>query len=336
MLIGRSPLRISFSGGGTDFEDYHNTRTGYSICTSINLYTYVIAKKRNDDLLQGFSPDFASHMSPRTYKKIKPLWGHEIPLACLKELKFKQGLDIFICTDVSAGSGLGSSSSLATNIVNVISKMKNQKWSKNQIAMAAYKIGHYNLKWNIGKQDEFASAFGGINLYKYTKNKVQITPIKLKKSTRNEMEKNSLLFFIGNRKPSYDILSEQLKNINQNKLETINALNKVKELTLEMYDALRKNDLNLFQAILKQTWNEKKKYAAGITNKKIDAIIKKAFSSGAGAMKVTGAGGGGHLYVYAEKSNHKNIIRNMSKIGVKNVEFAFTEAGAKIVDVGDI
>ena len=108
MLLGRSPLRISFSGGGTDFEDYHNTHTGYSISTSINLYTYVIAKNRNDDLLQGFSPHFASHLSPRSYKKIKPLWGHEIPLACLKELKFKEGLDIFICTDVSAGSGLGS------------------------------------------------------------------------------------------------------------------------------------------------------------------------------------------------------------------------------------
>lgn len=336
MLLGRSPLRISFSGGGTDFEDYHNTHTGYSISTSINLYTYVIAKNRNDDLLQGFSPDFASHLSPRSYKKIKPLWGHEIPLACLKELKFKEGLDIFICTDVSAGSGLGSSSSLATNIVNVISKMKHEKWSKNRIAMTAYKIGNYNLKWNIGKQDEFASAFGGINLYKYTKNKVTITPIKLKKSTRNEIEKNSMLLFIGNRKPSYDILSEQLKNINKNKLETINALHRVKELTLEMYDALRKNDLNLFQDILKQSWIEKKKYASGITNKKIDLIIKKAFSLGAGAMKVTGAGGGGHLYVYAEKSKHKSIIRNMAKIGVKNIEFRFTEDGAKVVDVGDI
>ena len=103
-----------------------------------------------------------------------------------------------------------------------------------------------------------------------------------------------------------------------------------------MYDALRKNDLNLFQDILKQSWIEKKKYASGITNKKIDLIIKKAFSLGAGAMKVTGAGGGGHLYVYAEKSKHKSIIRNMAKIGVKNIEFRFTEDGAKVVDVGDI
>tara|TARA_B100001559_G_scaffold291185_1_gene270781 strand:+ start:12905 stop:13915 length:1011 start_codon:yes stop_codon:yes gene_type:complete len=336
VLIGRAPLRISFSGGGTDFEDYHNSHTGYSICTSINLYTYVIAKKRNDNLLQGFSPDFASHLSPSSYKKVKPLWGHEIPLACLKELKFKEGLDIFICTDVSAGSGLGSSSSLATNIVNVISTMKNKKWSKNKIAMLAYKISTSNLKWNIGKQDEFASAFGGINLYKYTKNKVTVTPVKLNKSTRNEIEKNSLLFFIGNRKPSYDILSEQLKNINKNKSETINALHKVKELTLEMYTALRKNDLNLFQDILKQSWIEKKKYASGITNPKIDAIIKKGFSLGAGAMKVTGAGGGGHLYMYAEKSKHKRIIRNMSKIGIQNIDFTFTKDGAKVVDVGDI
>lgn len=333
MLLGRSPLRISFCGGGTDFEDYHNKFTGYSICSSINMYTYVIAKKRKDNLLQSFSPDFASHLSPRSYKKIKPLWGHEIPLACLKELKFKEGLDIFICADVPAGSGLGSSSSLATNIVNVILKLKNQKWTKNKIAMQAYKIGYYNLKWGIGKQDEFASAFGGINLYKYTKNKVNVTQIKLKKSTKQELEKNSLLLFIGNRKPSYDILAEQLKNINQNKQSTISALHKVKQLTLEMYDALRKNDLTSFSSILKQSWEEKKKYAHGITNNHINLIISKAYSLGASSMKVTGAGGGGHIYLYAEKAKHNNIIKNLARFGVKKIDFAFTNTGATVIDV---
>ena len=99
MIIGRSPLRISFSGGGTDLEEYHSRFNGYAISQTINKFTYVIAKLRRDDKLQGFSPDFASHLPPKKHHNTKPLQGQEIVLAGLKELKFSRGVDIYLSTD---------------------------------------------------------------------------------------------------------------------------------------------------------------------------------------------------------------------------------------------
>jgi len=141
VFIGRSPLRISFAGGGTDLEEYHNKFDGYSISSTINKYTYIIAKLRNDDKLQGFSPDFASHLPPKKHHP-KSVQGHEIVLVGLKEMNFKKGVDMYLATDVEPNSGLGASSSLTANFVNLIAYIQKKKMSKDKIAMKAYFIGH--------------------------------------------------------------------------------------------------------------------------------------------------------------------------------------------------
>ena len=132
MFIGRAPLRISFAGGGTDLEEYHNKFDGYAISSTINKYTYVMAKLRNDDRLQGFSPDFASHLPPKKHHP-KSVQGHEIVLEGLRELKFKKGIDMYLATDVEPNSGLGASSSLTANFVNVITNIQKKKLDKYKI-----------------------------------------------------------------------------------------------------------------------------------------------------------------------------------------------------------
>ena len=204
MILGRSPLRISFAGGGTDLEEYHNKFDGYALTFTINKFTHVIAKLRDDDKFQGFSPDFASHHPPKSYRKIEPVQGHEIVVTTLKQMRFRSGIDIFFSSDVAPGSGLGASSSLTSNLVNVICNIQRKNWSKNKIAMKAYDIGHNVLKWNVGKQDEFSSVFGGLNLLKFTKTKVSVEEIHLNKSTLQELKNNSMLFYIGKRKFSSD------------------------------------------------------------------------------------------------------------------------------------
>jgi len=336
MIIGRSPLRISFSGGGTDLEEYHSKFNGYAISQTINKFTYVIAKLRRDDKLQGFSPDFASHLPPKKYHRTKSLQGHEIVLAGLKELKFSRGVDMYLSSDVEPNSGLGASSSLTTNFVNVIMHLDEKKWTKNKIAMKAYQIGHDILKWGIGKQDEFASAYGGFNIFKFTKDKVTVTPISLKKSTQNELENNSLLFRLGDRKHSAGILKSQIKAINRSDPTTLDALHNAKNLTLKMRDALRQNDLVSFYEIINEGWKFKKKFAKGVSNTNIDNISKLIFSNGANAVKVTGAGGGGHMYVYAEPKKHNMIKKELKKIGVLHVDFKFQKSGAVIFDVNNL
>jgi D-glycero-alpha-D-manno-heptose-7-phosphate kinase len=335
VFIGRSPLRISFAGGGTDLEEYHNKFDGYSISSTINKYTYIIAKLRNDDKLQGFSPDFASHLPPKKHHP-KSVQGHEIVLVGLKEMNFKKGVDMYLATDVEPNSGLGASSSLTANFVNLIAYIQKKKMSKDKIAMKAYFIGHNVLKWGIGKQDEFAAVFGGFNLLKFTKNKVYVYPISVRKSTHKELQEKSLLFHLGNRKHSEGILKSQIADIKKSNKKTITSLHKAKELALDMRDALKMNDLTRFSQILKEGWEVKKNYTEGISNPKIEAVSKKAFSSGAIALKVTGAGGGGHLYVYAEPKKHSQIIKELTKIGVQKVNFQYENTGATVFTLNNL
>jgi D-glycero-alpha-D-manno-heptose-7-phosphate kinase len=336
MLIGRSPLRISFAGGGTDLEEYHKKYDGYSISYTINKYTFVIAKPRSDGKLQGFSPDFSSHLTPKKYSDTEMMQGHEIVIAGLKDMKFNKGIDMYLSSDVEPNSGLGASSSLTTNFVNVIYHIQNKKSSPDKIAMKAYKIGHDILKWGIGKQDEYAAAFGGLNLYKFTKDKVIIKPIYLKKSTLKELQEHSLLFRLGDRKHSEGILKSQINAINQSNKTTITSLHKAKELALEMYDALKRNDLTKFADVLNEGWKAKQKFTKGVTNNKIEMVSKKAMETGAMGLKVTGAGGGGHFFVYANPSKHDSITKSLKKLGVNKVNFKYQEQGAKVIDMKNL
>lgn len=335
MFVGRAPLRISFAGGGTDLEEYHNKYDGYAISSTINKYTYVIAKLRNDDKLQGFSPDFASHLPPKSHHP-KSVQGHEIVLEGLKELNFKKGIDIYLATDVEPNSGLGASSSLTANFVNVITHIQKKSLDKYKIAMSAYDIGHDILKWGIGKQDEFAAVYGGFNLLKFTKNKVHVYPISIKKSTQKELQEKSLLFHIGNRKHSAGILKSQIKDIKKSNKKTIESLHKAKELALEMRDALKVNDLTKFSQILKTGWEVKKNYTKGITNQRIEKICNKAYANGATSLKVTGAGGGGHLYIYAEPKKHLKITKELGRLGVEKVNFLYENTGSKVFDLNNL
>ena len=336
MLLGRSPLRISFVGGGTDLEEYHKKYDGYSISATIDKFTYVAAKLRADKLYQGLAPDFYTYFSTKKFQNVNPKVGHQIAITCLREMKFSKGLDMFFTADVAPGSGLGASSSLASNIVNIILKIQEKKWDKHKIAMKVFRIGHDVLKWGIGKQDEFAAIFGGFNLYKFSNNNVTVTPIQLNKSTLREFEKNSMLFFLGERRPSSEILKVQIKNIKHLNNRTISALHKVSNLTLEMRDAFRNNDLKRFESILGEGWEQKKQFSSGVSNKKIDTICRIVESNGAKSMKVTGAGGGGHLFVYTDSKNHKKITMALKKIGIPRVEFKYKKTNTMIQDIRDL
>ena len=230
MIVGRAPLRISFAGGGTDLEEYHNRCNGFTVSFTINKFTWVIGKIRGDNLVQGFSPDFATHLPPTKHNKLKNIQGHEIVVASLNGLGFSKGIDMYLSSDVEPNSGLGASSSLTSNLVNVISTIQQKRISKNDIAMKAYHIGHDILNWGIGKQDEFAAVYGGLNSYMYSKDKVTVNRINISKNSARELEKNSLLFRLGNRKHSANILKKQIIQLGINiPLVKINKLRDFKK-----------------------------------------------------------------------------------------------------------
>ena len=335
MFLGMCPVRISFSGGGTDMPEYYNEFGGNVVTSTINHFTYVILNLRNDDLIQAFSSDFQIHNTSAILENLELKPGTEIPIAVLKHLNFKTGATVMVCSDVPPSSGLGGSSSLTVNFVKTLSTLQKLKWNNEKIAETSFHIERNVLQHPIGKQDDYIASFGGFNFIRFTDEQVYVEPIKINKSTFDELQENLLLFFIGDTRKNADILSNQLDNIKQRRKETIESLNYVKGLAEEMNSSLKQSDITLFGELLHKGWLAKKKFTKGVSNEDVDKIYDVALENGASGGKLTGAGGGGHMLFYCEKSKHDGFIQKMEDIGLKHIRFKFNNDGPKVLNLYD-
>src|SRR3989338_75588 len=169
MFLGMVPVRISFAGGGTDMPEYYEEYGGSVVSSSITKFTYVIINPRHDDLFQSFSSDFQMHHDTTTYDNLQPQHGSEIAVTVLKYLKYREGANFLICSDVQPGSGLGASSALTVNFVKTVSSLQGKDWTKEKIAQTSFHIERKLLNNSVGMQDEYASSFGGFNYIKFEK-----------------------------------------------------------------------------------------------------------------------------------------------------------------------
>jgi len=330
-----TPVRISFSGGGTDMPEYYEKYGGCVISTNIDKFTYVVLNLKSDNSFQTFSSDFETHHKKTDYDTLESKDGTEIPISVVKYFKYKMGGDFLICSDVPPGSGLGASSALTVNCINTTISLMKKKLSKQKIADIAFHIERNVLKHPIGKQDDYVAAFGGFNYIKFEKNNVKVMPIKIKKSTKNELEKNLLLFFVGDTRKNSNVLTKQLKNTKQGNVDTIESLHKAKSLVDDFHDKLKNSDLTSIGELLNQGWIAKKKFAKGVTNDKIDRIYQAALKCGATGGKLTGAGAGGHLLLYCQNSKQQAVMKKMKSLGLTSVPFNFHSSGPKILNLYD-
>ena len=335
MFLGMCPVRISFSGGGTDMPEYYNEFGGNVVTSTIDRFTYVMLNLRNDDLIQAFSSDFQIHNPSATLEKLKSNPGMEIPIASLKHLNLKTGADIMISSDVPPGSGLGGSSSLTVNFVKILSILNKLKWKNEKIAETSFHIERNVLQHPIGKQDDYIASFGGFNFIRFTKEQIYVEPIQINKSTFDEFQENLVLFFVGNTRKNTVVLSSQLQNVKEKRKETIEALHYVKGLSEEMNSALKQSDITHFGELLHKGWLAKKKFAKGVSNEDVDKIYDAALENGALGGKLTGAGGGGHMLFYCEKLKQNRLIEKMKNIGLKHIKFKFNRDGPKVLNLYD-
>ena len=335
MLLGITPLRISFAGGGTDMPEYYERYIGKVVTSTITHFVYVFTTQREDNSFQAFSSNLQSHHEPTSYDKLKPKYGSEIAVSVVKHLKYKEGRNFLISSDSPAGSGLGASGSLAVNLVNTINSLRSIKWDKEKVAETAFEVGRNVLGWPIGKQDEYSTIFGGLNYIEFHKNRVKVTPITANNNSISELQQNLILFFVGTTRNSSSILTSQIENTKKNKPETISSLHKAKELAELTFEAISNNDITKIGEILHQGWLAKKKFTANVSNKFIDDLYRCALNLGATGGKLTGAGGGGHLLLYCEKQKQPDLITHLEKIGLRHVKFKFYKNGSKLLNLYD-
>lgn len=336
MFLGMVPVRISFAGGGTDMPEYYENYGGCVVSSAITRFTYVIINPRHDNLFQSFSSDFQKHHETTSYETLEPKHGSEIAVAVVKYLDYKEGANFLISSDVQPGSGLGASSALAVNFVKTISVLQGKDLTKEQIAETAFNIERNILHHPIGRQDEYATSFGGFNYLTFEKNKIKVKPIILHKNTLEEFQQNLLLFFVGNSiRDSATILTNQIERIKQNQKTMLDSLHYVKQLAEDLYKSLTKSDIDAVGELLNRGWEAKKKFAKGVTNDDIDRVYTLALKHGARGGKLTGAGGGGHMLFYCESRKQQTLIEKMNSLGYKQVKFRFNNEGPKVLDLYD-
>ena len=333
MLIVRSPVRISFGGGGTDLPSYYEQFGGAVLSVAINKYFYTILGKRTDGRIQVISSDLRIC---ETWKDIaaKELQGSalEIPLAVLKEVNCDVAVDLFLASEIPPGTGLGSSASVCVNILKTLTTYVQRPISKYELAEKAFHVARHILGKQVGKQDEYAAAFGGLNYITFDSGgNTRVEPIEQDPAVLRELESSLMLFFTGAAHNSWTILREQETSTLRHTGATVEALHEVKMLGAQMRVALEGGDLHRFGELLHKGWQAKRRVSSKISNPHIDELYSLATRHGALGGKITGAGGGGFLLLYCE-ADHQAAVRDaMQGAGIREMTFGFDNHGAQVL-----
>jgi len=326
MIISRTPLRMSFVGGGSDLEDYYLHNYGAVVSTTINKYIYITVNKKFDNRIRvGYSKiEYVENIDDIE---------HNLVREALRLVGITKGIDIVYMSDMlpaHEGSGLGASSSLLVGTLNALHAYKGEHVSAETLAKEACEIEIQILGHPIGKQDQYAAAFGGFNYIQFNADEsVFIDPVIFKNEIKTKLNKNLLLFYTAINSRSDTVLTEQKRNTKNN----LHILEKLVGLTGELRAVLQNNLLSEFGNILHKGWKLKQKLAANITSPLINSYYEKAIKAGAIGGKILGSGGGGFLLFYCEEEKQDNVRKALSSL--KEVPFTFEPQGSKIIYVGD-
>ncbi len=332
-LISRSPVRISFGGGGTDLASYYEKYGGVVVSASINKYIYTVLEMRLDDRIQIISSDLQLNQTVSDAYHLKYGEGLDIPVAVLKHFNVQRGLNIFMASEIPPGTGLGSSGAVTVNMINTINQLERLKLGKKEMAELAYKIEFHDLGMPIGKQDEYASAFGGINFIKFNRNgTTEVESLKIPREVKLRLENDVMLFFTGRTRESSKILRSQDRSTKDKSGHVVESLHAIKQVAYDVKKAIESGDLMEFGRLLDHSWQTKKNLAQGITNPRIDKLMGIAKKNGAMGGKLTGAGGGGYMMLFCEKANQNKVTKALRAEGLSPLDFHFDKKGASIIN----
>lgn len=319
MIITRTPFRVSFAGGGSDLKDFYS-KNGYGavLSAAIKKYMYIIIHPYFQDKIR------IKYSRTEDVSDINEI-QHPIVKECLKRAGIERGIEIASFADVPAGTGLGSSGAFTVGLLNALYAYKGKVISKDRLAAEACEIEIDVLSEPIGKQDQYAVAFGNINYIRFNKDEsVDVSPILLTEHSKNKLESNLYLYYIGGTRRANDILAEQKRNISDK--DKFQNLVKMVQLANELKESLQEEKIDDIIDILQKGWLYKKELASGISNEDIDKLYEKAIKHGADGGKLLGAGGTGFLLIY---SNGHEVLKK--QLNCKVLPFNIDREGTKII-----
>ena len=322
MIVSRTPLRMSFVGGGSDLPSYYRKEGGAVISTSVDKYVYVTVNKKFDD---GIRLSYSVTENESNVQKIK----HPIVRSTLQLLDIQGGIEITSISDIpSQGSGLGSSSSYTVGLLHALYIYKGESISKEMLGKLSSHVEIDLCGDKIGKQDQYAAAFGGLNLIEFKEDdSVIVSPITCKPATISKMEESILVFYTGRTRSAATLLSTQSDNMKRADKREI--MSKMVSLSYEMKALLENDDVEFLGELLDANWQLKRQLSAGISDPQIDEWYKKGLTAGATGGKILGAGNGGFIMYFAPKEKHIDIEGALSDL--KKISFGFDSQGSRIL-----
>jgi len=331
ILIVRAPVRISFGGGGTDLPAYYERHGGMVVSTTISFYFYTILTLGRTEGVQIISADYRALTQRPTCEDL--IWNGDLslPRAITYHFNPRDGLNIFLASQVPPGTGLGSSGSAAVSMIKALAFWSGLDLGPAEVAELACYIEIDKMGMPVGKQDQYAAAFGGLNCFRFSREGVNVETLRLSPETLEILERRLMLFFTGSSRQSSSILHRQKQASQQGDRATLRRLDTIKELGGEVHSALKRGDLEAFGDMLHQSWMVKRELTEGVTNPHLDRCYQTARDNGALGGKVTGAGGGGFLMLYCPTDRQEEVTKALTELGLQYRPFTLEHHGVQVM-----
>ena len=322
MIVSKTPLRMSFVGGGSDIPSFYKEDIGAVLSTAIDKYIYVMVNKKFDGKIR------LSYSKTELVNNVGEI-EHPLVKEALKLASISGGIEIASMADIpSRGTGLGSSSSFTVGLLNALYAYKNSFSSKELLAQKACDIDIIHCNEPIGKQDQYAAAYGGFNLIRFYPNEnVSVDPVICSKETLRVMEDSIIVFYTGKTRSASQILRQQTSNLLTP--ESKSLVRRMVELTFDLKNAIERGELENFGDILNENWALKTQLSNGISNSDIEDWYSRGIKAGAYGGKLLGAGNGGFLMFFADPEKHSVIKNALSDL--RHIDFGFDQDGTKII-----
>lgn len=328
IIRARSPVRVSFAGGGSDTSYSIRSQAGMVLSSAINKYAYATIMVRSDKAVRIVSRDYRCEVEAAGVRDLQYDGTLDLIKACVKLMDPQFGFDLETYSEVEPGTGLGGSAAVAVAVIGALNHFRHENHlDPYHVADLAYQAERIELGIAGGWQDQYASAFGGLSAIEFRENEIVVFPMNVAPDVLLELRANLLLFRVGPRRSSGDIHASQQRRFGETEGVMRGYYAELTALANAMKESLAKGDLYRFGELLHQGWQAKKTLADGISNPAIDCLYQTARECGALGGKLLGAGGGGYLMLFCSPSHHVSIIDRLTPLGAKCETFDFVQTG---------
>jgi D-glycero-alpha-D-manno-heptose-7-phosphate kinase len=328
----KAPLRVSFAGGGTDVAPFPEREGGLVLSATINRYAHGVMRPRTDGMVSVESLDLGTALQYGAHEPVHYDGELDLVKAAIRrvaQLDEARGIDLSLNTSAPPGSGLGASSALMVSLIGLLRDFHRLVLTDYEVAELAWEVERLDLGLKGGLQDQYAAAFGGFNFIEFHADRVIVNPLRIPRTTIDELEANLLLCFTGTTRVGDGIIDDQTKRYESSQGDTMDGLRMQKDLAVAMKDALLRGQLTAFGELLGTAWEYKKRMSPKISTPMIDEAYAEAIAHGAIGGKITGAGGGGFMLFYCRPGERHRVADRLSLMGLQETEFAFEPEGMR-------